>query len=529
MASLADNVAKVVAANAAIKDALAAKGVDVTDYTKLSQAAEKIAAIETGGGGLDAETIAAAVSAMDGTTHDATTETAASLATSIKEITRKPNRRVLTTEDGTEVTENDIAAMTWDITEGVSAFAVAVSDTFPDGTARPHGLQFTIGWRQLLSGHTSYSVDWGDGTKTEGITEDNPTHTYAKAGVYKIELSDDLNAFQMTRVVFDGNHGNTYNWNISAHCPQGDWSQVVEDDHTMGYWSVDNLMKVVRVLQWGASVTSALRTYQNCDSLVGTIPPWGESIITARYCYGWCAGLTGSVPAWTDKIGNGDGTYFNCSGLTGTIPEWGAAFVNLYSTYEYCTGLTGTIPPWTDKMQTLSGVYSGCTGLTGSVPDWGAAINNASGTYSGCSGLTGTIPDWGAAIYNAQSTYSGCSGLTGTIPDWGAAINNASGTYANCSGLTGAIPAWGAAINNAYQTYCQCSGLTGSVPAWGRKITNAYQCYYYCVGLTTVWDTSAADTELMPSAITNKGYCFTGCDNRLREYFLTAWGGTRAS
>ena len=45
MASLVDNVAKVVAANAAIKDALAAKGVDVTDYTKLTQAAEKIAAI----------------------------------------------------------------------------------------------------------------------------------------------------------------------------------------------------------------------------------------------------------------------------------------------------------------------------------------------------------------------------------------------------------------------------------------------------------------------------------------------------
>ena len=480
MASLVDNVAKVVAANAAIKDALAAKGVDVTDYTKLSQAAEKIAAIETGGGGLDAETIAAAVSAMDGTTHE-TTETAAELATSIKEITRKPNRRVLTTEDGTEVTENDIAAMTWDITEGVSAFAVAVSDTFPDGTARPHGLQFTIGWRQLLSGHTSYSVDWGDGTKTEGITEDNPTHTYAKAGIYKIELSDDLNAFQMTRVVFDGNHGSNASWNMSAHCPQGTWSQEVVDDHTMGYWSVDNLMKVVRVLQWGASITSALRAYQNCDSLVGTIPPWGESITTARYCYGWCSGLTGGIPPWTDKIGNGDGTYSYCSGLTGSVPEWGAAFVNIYSTYEYCTGLTGSIPPWTDKMQILSGVYSGCTGLTGAIPAWTDKITNANSTYSNCSGLTGAIPDWGAAITNAQQTYS------------------------------------------------NCSGLTGSVPAWGSKITNAYQCYYYCIGLTTVWDTGAADTELMPSAITSKSNCFTGCDNRLREYFLTAWGGTRAS
>ena len=45
MSTLVENVNKVVAANAAIKDALAAKGVDVTDYKKLSQAAEKIAAI----------------------------------------------------------------------------------------------------------------------------------------------------------------------------------------------------------------------------------------------------------------------------------------------------------------------------------------------------------------------------------------------------------------------------------------------------------------------------------------------------
>jgi predicted YcjX-like family ATPase len=45
MSTLVENVNKVVAANAAIKDALAAKGVDVTDYARLSQAAEKIAAI----------------------------------------------------------------------------------------------------------------------------------------------------------------------------------------------------------------------------------------------------------------------------------------------------------------------------------------------------------------------------------------------------------------------------------------------------------------------------------------------------
>ena len=496
MASLADNVAKVVAANAAIKDALAAKGVDVTDYKKLTQAAEKIAAIETGGGGLDAETIAAAVSAMDGATHDATTETAASLATSIKEITRKPNRRVLTTEDGTEVTENDIAAMTWDITEGVSAFAVAVSDTFPDGTARPHGLQFTIGWRQLLSGHTSYSVDWGDGTKTEGITEDNPTHIYAKAGVYKIELSDDLNAFQMTRVNFSNNH-----WSDSSHRPYGDWSQVVEDAHTMGYWSVDNLLKVVRVLQWGTSIVDASLTYSTCSSLVGALPPWGAAITNAVQTYFNCSGLTGAIPKWGAAITNARGTYYGCSGLTGAIPDWGAAITNAV---------------WT---------YYGCSGLTGSIPPWGAAITTAYCTYYNCSGLTGSIPPWTDKITNAAQTYYNCSGLTGAIPDWGAAITTADWTYRDCSGLTGVIPAWGAAITNAYCTYFNCSGLTGAIPKWGSKITNAANCYYYCIGLTGVWD-GATDDTLMPSTITSKGSCVTGCDDRLRAYFKQAWGGS---
>ena len=45
MSTLKENVQKVVDANAAIKSALAAKGVDVTGYSRLSQAAQLIAAI----------------------------------------------------------------------------------------------------------------------------------------------------------------------------------------------------------------------------------------------------------------------------------------------------------------------------------------------------------------------------------------------------------------------------------------------------------------------------------------------------
>lgn len=47
MSTLVENVNKVVAANAAIKAALEAQGVDVSDYTKLSQAAAKIALVSS--------------------------------------------------------------------------------------------------------------------------------------------------------------------------------------------------------------------------------------------------------------------------------------------------------------------------------------------------------------------------------------------------------------------------------------------------------------------------------------------------
>ncbi len=480
MASLKDNVAKVVKANADIKSAIAAKGVDVSDYSRLSQAAAKIAAIPTG---LDAQTIADAVSAMDGTAH-AADETADALAASIKTITRRGDRRkvMLANADGTETTLEDIAAMTWDVTPGVNAFAVCVSDTFPDGTARPRGLQFTLGWHQMLSGRTTYTVDWGDGTKSVDISETNPVHTYAKAGVYKIEVSDDFSAWGF----WIKNENQDY-WNEGVPVYSG--SEVVEDGHTKAFWCVDNRSKAVRLLRIGDSVTGIDRIAQ------------------------WCKNLTGQMPDWPDKVTSAQMAFAHCHALIGRVPEWNNITFS-YFTYYGCSGLTGRVPEWPESVREISWCFSDCSGLTGAVPAWPKTFK----------------PAWGSTT-SIGYVYSGCSGLTGSVPAWPDVDNvtDLDHTFYGCSGLTGAVPAWGAAITNAQQTFYGCSGLTGSVPAWGAAITNAQSCYQWCAGLTTVWDESATDEDLMPSKITAKTNCFAGCDNRLRAFFLTAWGGTRAT
>ena len=301
-----------------------------------------------------------ALAKMDGKPHSVY-ESADAIASGIMQVTRSGNRRVVVRTDDGDVTEDDIASMTWEVTPGVTAFAVAVSSTYPDGSPRPHGLQFTIPYHVLRSGHATYSVDWGDGTKSENISDEHPVHAYSSAGVYKIEVSDDISTMQCSM------HGTTsgkYNSN-NPNFPVGTWSQVVTDGHTAGYWDVDNRLKVVRALQYGSNYVSSYFSYDRCYSLTGAIPAWGAAITNANSTYYGCSGLTGAIPAWGVAITNAQSTYQNCSGLTGAVPAWGAAITNAYATYYDCSGLTGAIPAWGAAITNAYRCFYYATGLTG--------------------------------------------------------------------------------------------------------------------------------------------------------------------
>ena len=48
---------------------------------------------------------------------------------------------------------------------------------------------------KLAAGSTSVTVDWGDGEKSKMSKIDAATHAYARAGEYRISISDDLSSF----------------------------------------------------------------------------------------------------------------------------------------------------------------------------------------------------------------------------------------------------------------------------------------------------------------------------------------------
>ena len=202
-----------------------------------------------------------------------------------------------------------------------------------------------------LSGHSSVTVDWGDGT-TSTHTSSPASHTYSAAGKFVVKISDDVSSFSISTKSF-----------------------------------------VTAALRWGDSVTRADDTYRECSNLTGFVPRWGEAITDARWTYQGRSGLTGEIPAWGASVVNAEATYANCPGLTGAIPAWGANVISARWTYNGCHALTGTIPAWGENITDAYGTYEYCYGLTGTIPAWGAAITTATYTYVNCRNLTGAWTD----------------------------------------------------------------------------------------------------------------------------------------
>ena len=277
MATLAENAAAVKAAQVAIDAAIVAKGGTTTGG--LTNAAAAIEALPSGG---NLTQIAETVKTMDGIERENPDE--AELAKAITEITRQPNRRGDVQADEPE----------WTADEGKTAFVVKVDET--------SGLDFIVGCLWIKSGSASATIDWGDGSTSivtqSGVVRER--HFYATAGYYLLQISDDITRFFPH--LNDVNGPNFFAFN--GRLPQGSWPlQQFDDTRSFAKANNDNIDKVYRVVQWGASIARAFATYSGCSGLTGAIPAWGASITIAQETYRWCFGLTS---IWDEDASDAD-------------------------------------------------------------------------------------------------------------------------------------------------------------------------------------------------------------------------------
>ena len=154
-------------------------------------------------------------------------------------------------------------------------------------------------------------IDWGDGMRNSGVDK-SVSHTYAKAGKYRVSLSCAATSF--------------------IAC---------------------NNQLVTRVFRFGDNIENLGGAFDSCNLLTADfLPRWPKGISKMANAFIRCSNLEAEVPAWSacEKLEIINGAFYSCYKLRGKIPKWPPNVKMFRDCYGNCTSLTGA---WTDDPDEL--------------------------------------------------------------------------------------------------------------------------------------------------------------------------------
>lgn len=340
----------------------------------------------------------------------------------------------------------------------------------------------------MIAGEVDAEINWGDGT-VETVTTANPTHVYATAGSYDVEVSGKVTALKSA----------------------GEKSYVVE------------------VLQWGQTgLTSMEDAFNGCMNLKSIPSDTAHSfdgcpaVTSFSQVFRMCTALK-SIPElifFNNTLVTTFKGAFSGAGIE-TIPAGLFArqvgVTSCSAVFQDCPigsiprGLFSTMTKCTDFSQ----AFKGCTKLTSIPSDLLAScpdVSNVASIFSECASIA-SIPSglFGhtTSIKNGNNLFEGCSSLR-TLPDDLFATFSATGnftftsTFEGCtslqslpSGLFATVAATGFA-----NTFTDCTGLT-SLPddlfAGQTKIKTFSNTFNGCTGLESLPEGLFAECAAMTS------------------------------
>jgi len=350
-----------------------------------------------------------------------------------------------------------------------------------------------------LGSSYDFTVDWGDGTTPQIVTSaTSPTHTYASAGTYTVQIAKNVSG-GFPRIVFNGG---------------GDCK------------------KLLTITQWGNVTWSSMdEAFNGCSNLIISATDASSAqtgaVTSFRLAWAECTSLT-SFPALDTSAGTEFfGAWEDCHSLTSFPALDTSAATDLAQTWYGCSGLTAFPLLDTAQVSDFNLAWQGCSGLTAFPLLDCHAGTDFSDAWQNCSSLTGFPVINTAAGVDFTGSWTNCSSLT-SFP----LLNTASGTsfsraWANCHTLTD-FPLLDTAAGTDFSiAWSGCTGLTHFPLLNTAAGTTFHSAWQNCTSLTSFPDIDCAAgldfsdawgtcTSLTAFATLNLGsmqngaQCFTG-------------------
>ncbi|GAB5472079.1 MAG: hypothetical protein Mars2KO_01780 [Maribacter sp.] len=213
-----------------------------------------------------------------------------------------------------------------------------------------------------------YSVDWGDGTASTGVST-AITHTYEIPGTYQVSISGDF-----PRIFFNNLNGNNGDSN-----------------------------KIITIKEWGSQVwTSMEYAFTGCTNLdiLAIDRPDLTATTSMSHMFVKCSSLVGneSIGDWnTENITDMFSLFSGASLFNQDIGEWNVSNV--------------------DKMTTM---FYNAVSFNQNIGNWNVAnVRNMSGMFNNASSFNGNIGDWDVSkVVQMQDMFSMAISFNQDIGEW---------------------------------------------------------------------------------------------------------------
>ena len=282
-----------------------------------------------------------------------------------------------------------------------------------------------------IGGGYNYTVDWGDDQKDENVTGDI-THTYEKAGVYKVTITGDFPRLFMAPIEVTTN----------------------PDDSQETYQYASDNQKLVSVDQWGSirwqSMNSAFRStkvsintsdqpYLNevedmsdmfsCDSVqLGCaisvdVTNWDVANVTNMSGMFTRSSFNGHIANWDVRnVSQMQNMFAHTLYFNQDISEWNVAGVtNMASMFESAAVFNGVIGGWdVSKVTDMNSMFHNAKNFNQALAEWDVAnVINMARMFSGASSFDKPIGDWDVKkVLSMANMFSHSETFNQDISNW---------------------------------------------------------------------------------------------------------------